>query len=69
VPAQRRAQAFGMVGAGLAAGQRLGLVAAGALTEALAPHVVVGFAGLAGAAVTLLLLAAPASRLALGKAG
>lgn len=65
VPAERRAQAFGLVGAGLAAGQGLGLVAAGALTELLSPYVVVGLAGVAGTAVTLLLLAAPASRLAL----
>ena len=68
VPGDRRAQAFGMVAAGLAAGQGLGLVAAGALTQALAPHLVVGIAGLAGMAATLVLLAAPAARTVLSEA-
>jgi MFS family permease len=62
VPAQRRAQAFGMVGAGLAAGQGIGLVAAGALAEVLDASTVVGLAGLAGTAATLALLLTPSAR-------
>jgi hypothetical protein len=68
VPAERRAQAFGMVSAGLAAGQGLGLVAAGGLSEALPPNVVVGLAGVAGTVAALVLLATPGARLVLSPA-
>jgi MFS family permease len=62
VPPERRAQAFGMVGSGMAAGQGLGLIAAGALTNFIQPYALVGLAGIVGTVVTLLLLATPASR-------
>jgi hypothetical protein len=63
VPARRRAQAFGMVSAGLAAGQGLGVVAGGALAEAMDPAVVVGAAGVVGLVAVLALLATPSARL------
>lgn len=62
VPAERRAQAFGMVSAGLAAGQGLGVVAAGLLAEIADPAVVVGLAGVAGLVAALALLATPSAR-------
>lgn len=65
VPAERRAQAFGMVGAGLAAGQGIGVVAAGALAETVDAGVVVGLAGVAGTVAALALLATPSARLVL----
>lgn len=68
VPGDRRAQAFGMVSAGLAAGQGLGLVIAGSLSEVLAPNVVVGLAGVAGTLAAFTLLATPAARLVLSPA-
>ena len=64
VPADRRAQAFGMVSAGLAAGQGLGVVAGGLLAEVVDPAVVVGAAGVAGLVAVLALLATPSARLA-----
>lgn len=63
VPARRRAQAFGMVSAGLAAGQGLGVVAGGALAEVVDPAVVVGAAGVVGSVAVLALLATPSARL------
>jgi MFS family permease len=63
VPAERRAQAFGMVSAGLAAGQGIGVVAAGVLAEVVDPAVVVGAAGVAGLVAVLALLATPSVRL------
>lgn len=63
VPAERRAQAFGMVSAGLAAGQGVGVVAGGALAEVLDPAVVVGATGVAGLVAVLALLASPPARL------
>lgn len=63
VPTRRRAQAFGMVSAGLAAGQGLGVVAGGALAEAVDPAVVVGAAGVVGLVAALALLATPSARL------
>ena len=63
VPAERRAQAFGMVSAGLAAGQGFGVVAGGALAEVLDPAVVVGATGVAGLVAVLALLASPSARL------
>jgi MFS family permease len=69
VPAARRAQAFGMVSAGLAAGQGVGVVAAGALAEVVDPPVVVGGAGLAGLVAVLALLATRSARLATSGSG
>ena len=58
VPNALRARAFGIVGAGLVAGQGLAVLVAGALAEVIAPHLVVAGAGAAGtvAAVALGLL-------------
>jgi len=69
VPAERRAQAFGMVSAGLAAGQGIGVVAAGALAEVVDPAVVVGGAGILGLIAVLALLATPSARLAAAGSG
>lgn len=63
VPVERRAQAFGMVSAGLAAGQGIGVVAAGALAEVVDATVVVGAAGVVGLVAVLALLATPSARL------
>jgi MFS family permease len=68
VPAARRAQAFGMVSAGLAVGQGIGVVAAGALAEVVEPAVVVGAAGVVGLVATLALLATPSARMVLSRA-
>jgi MFS family permease len=62
VPAERRAHAFGMVSAGLAAGQGLGVVVAGLLAEFTDPAIVVGAAGLVGLVAVLALLATPSAR-------
>lgn len=67
VPAQRRAQAFGMVSAGLAAGQGLGVVAGGALAEVVDAPVVVGAAGVVGLVAVLALLATPGARLVVSR--
>jgi MFS family permease len=69
VPAERRAQAFGMVSAGLAVGQGIGVVVAGALAEVADPAVVVGAAGVAGLVAVLALLATPSARLVLAEPG
>jgi predicted MFS family arabinose efflux permease len=45
VPAGHRAEAFGLVSTGLYVGQGLGVLAAGAAADQLAPHVVVAIAG------------------------
>jgi hypothetical protein len=48
VPNQHRSQAFGIVSAGLNAGQGTAIFAAGALTELIPPATVVAAYGLAG---------------------
>jgi MFS family permease len=58
VPAGRRAQAFALVGTGLAAGQGLAIVTAGALAEAIPPHLIIAAAGAAATALAALLAAA-----------
>ena len=69
VPAGRRAQAFGMVSAGLAAGQGVGVVTAGLLADVVAPTVVVGAAGLVGLVAVFALLATPSARMAVSGTG
>jgi MFS family permease len=48
VPDHARAQAYGLVGAGLAVGQGLGIVLAGAIAQVIDPTYVVAFAGVLG---------------------
>lgn len=55
VPNALRAQAFGLVGTGLAAGQGIGILAAGALSEVLGPARTVAAFGAAGTAAALAL--------------
>ncbi|MFI5956166.1 MFS transporter [Cryptosporangium sp. NPDC051539] len=57
VPDAHRAQAFGVVAAGLVAGQGFGVLAAGALASVLAPALVVAVAGTLAALLALLLWA------------
>jgi MFS family permease len=57
VPNALRAQAFGIVSAGLVAGQGLAILGAGALAEVLAPHLVVAVFGAAGTVAALALAA------------
>jgi hypothetical protein len=57
IPAARRAAAFGVVSAGLIAGQGLAVLLAGALTEVLTPQLVVAGAGLLGTLAALALWA------------
>ncbi len=64
VPGERRAQAFGMVSAGLAAGQGIGVVIAGLLAELADPAVVVGASGVAGLVAVLALQSTRSARLA-----
>lgn len=64
VPGERRAQAFGMVSAGLAAGQGIGVVVGGLLAEVADPAVVVGASGVAGLVAVLALLSTRSARLA-----
>jgi predicted MFS family arabinose efflux permease len=45
LPPERRGQAFGIVAAGLAAGQGLGIAVAGAVAEVVAPGIVIAVAG------------------------
>jgi MFS family permease len=62
VPNTVRAQAFGLVATGMAAGQGTAIIAAGALAEILAPHLVVAIAGMAATGFAALLAArAPAA--------
>jgi hypothetical protein len=56
-PNERRGQAFGLVTAGLLAGQGAGLLAAGALAQDHDPSLVVAAFGAAGALATLTLAA------------
>jgi hypothetical protein len=57
-----RAQAFGLVATGMAAGQGTAIIVAGALAEILAPHLVVAIAGVAATAfAALLAVRAPAA--------
>ncbi|TCB99275.1 MFS transporter [Micromonospora zingiberis] len=64
VPTERRGQAFGLVSTGMMAMQGLAAAGAGALSELLAPGVVMAIAGAASAAATLLLwpILTPAGR-------
>ncbi len=55
VPAGQRGQAFGLVAAGLAAGQGLSIAAAGAIADHVAPTLVIAGAGLLGAGVATLI--------------
>jgi MFS family permease len=55
VPASRRGQAFGLVAAGLAAGQGLSIAAAGAIADHIQPAVVIAVAGVLGAVVAQLI--------------
>jgi MFS family permease len=55
VPAAQRGQAFGLVAAGLAAGQGLSIAAAGAVADHIAPAAVIGAAGALGVAATIFL--------------
>nr|WP_092382863.1 MFS transporter [Micromonospora phaseoli] len=55
VPEARRGQAFGLVSTGMMAGQGLAAAGAGALSEVLAPGLVMAIAGAASAVATLLL--------------
>lgn len=66
VPNAFRAQAFGIVSAGLIAGQGLAILAAGALAEVVAPHLVVAAFGAAGTAAAVALGAG--SLVAMGQA-
>jgi len=54
VPAAQRGQAFGLVAAGLVAGQGLSIAAAGAIADQVAPAIVIAVAGGLGAAVAVL---------------
>jgi MFS family permease len=54
VPAARRGQAFGLVAAGLAAGQGLSIAVAGAIADHVAPALVIAAAGVLGVAAALL---------------
>jgi len=57
VPNTQRAQAFGIVATGMAAGQGLAVIAAGALAEVVAPHLIVAASGVAAAALAAILAA------------
>jgi MFS family permease len=54
VPSEQRGQAFGLVGAGLAAGQGLSIALAGAVADHVGPAVVIAVAGVLGAGAALL---------------
>ena len=53
LPAKRRGQAFGLVSAGLVAGQGLSITAAGAIAEAVSPGLVITVAGALGLAAAV----------------
>ena len=53
LPAERRGQAFGLVSAGLVAGQGISIALAGACAELTSPGVVIGVAGVLGVAAAL----------------
>lgn len=55
LPAQRRGQAFGLVSAGLVAGQGIGITVAGAVAEVVSPGLVITVAGALGLAAALAL--------------
>jgi predicted MFS family arabinose efflux permease len=57
VPDHARAQAYGLVGAGLAVGQGLGIVLAGAIAEVIDPTYVVALAGAVGTLAAVVLVA------------
>ena len=58
LPAERRGQAFGLVSAGLVAGQGISIALAGACAELTSPGVVISVAGLLGVAAALSLAGA-----------
>jgi MFS family permease len=58
LPAERRGQAFGLVSAGLVAGQGISIAIAGACAELTSPGVVISVAGLLGVAAALSLAGA-----------
>ena len=53
LPAERRGQAFGLVSAGLVAGQGISIALAGACAELTSPGVVIGVSGVLGVAAAL----------------
>jgi MFS family permease len=55
LPAQRRGQAFGLVSAGLVAGQGIGITVAGAFAEVVSPGMVITVAGALGLVAALAL--------------
>ena len=55
LPAERRGQAFGLVSAGLVAGQGIGMTTAGAIAETVPPGVVIAAAGVVGLTAALAL--------------
>ena len=55
LPAERRGQAFGLVSAGMVAGQGASIAAAGAIAEVVAPGIVIAVAGALGVAGALAL--------------
>jgi MFS family permease len=55
LPAERRGQAFGLVSAGLVAGQGISIAVAGAIAEATSPQVVIAVAGGLGLAAAVAL--------------
>lgn len=55
LPAQRRGQAFGLVSAGLVAGQGIGITVAGAVAEVVSPGLVITVAGALGLVAALAL--------------
>ena len=55
LPAERRGQAFGLVSAGLVAGQGISIAVAGAITEVASPGMVIGVAGGLGLVAALAL--------------
>jgi predicted MFS family arabinose efflux permease len=56
VPAAQRGQAFGLVAAGLTAGQGLSIAFAGAIADHIAPYLVIAAAGLLGTVAALLIV-------------
>jgi MFS family permease len=57
VPDSHRAQAFGLVATGLAAGQGLGVVIAGGLAETISPELVIAGAGVSATVIAAVLTA------------
>jgi hypothetical protein len=55
LPAARRGQAFGLVSAGMVAGQGISMTVAGAIAEVVAPGLVISVAGALGLVAALAL--------------